>query len=98
MAMEGLADGYVDTVVCHSPWETVDGSIKTIFHNIILGQPLYRHYNCATYRLTPGDADNPLVWGNALRMEIPFDDYPVYHVPELIETPTLAMRMQLCGY
>jgi len=98
VAMEGLADDYVDTVVCHSPWETVDGSIKTIFHNIILGQPLYRHYNCATYRLAAGDADNPLVWGNALRMEIPFDDYPVYHVPELIETPTLAMRMQLCGY
>jgi len=97
-AMMGLEEGYSDVCICHSPWETMDGMIKVAFHYVILGQPVARHYNCATYHLSEADCDNPLVWGNALRMDIPFDDCPVYHVPELIETPTTAMRKELCGY
>ena len=97
-AMTGLKDGYVDVVTPHSPWDETDVLIKAIFHYVILGQPVYRHYNNSIYPITPADADNPLVWGVAMNMGIPFDDYPILHMPEQIETPTLAMRMELCGY
>ena len=98
VAMESLENNFADAVIAHSPWEETDACIKSMYHYLILGQPVARVYDCRSYALTVADADNPLQWGNALRMEIPFDDCPILHQPDVIETPTLAMRMELCGY
>lgn len=96
--MQYFEDSLLDSCVLRDPWDETDCCIKSIFHYVILGQPVARMYELPVYNLTPADTDNPMLWGNLVRWGVPYDDWPVLHQPDIIETPTLAMRMELCGY
>jgi len=38
------------------------------------------------------DGDMPLIWGNVMLKEIPYNDLPVLDMSQYIETPTAAMK------
>lgn len=96
--IDGLRDEYIDEIVEQSPWEEMDGCIKASYHYVVLGQDVERLYYARTYNLTLEDCNNPLQWGCALKTDRPIMELEVMAQPDVIVTPTLEMRKELCGY
>jgi len=106
-ACEVIRDGWADGMATMSAWVDMDVSIKALFTYVILGQPVPEKVEWLTLESLPVYRDEiledyqrpmPMIWGVAVSKGIPYDDLPVLDLPEIIETPTAAMRKELLGY
>jgi len=93
-----IREGWSSAVTSHDSWPEVDLSIKAMFTHVILGKsvpqkvilpsPVYFYDEV----VADWERELPLIWGNIMLKEIPYDDLPVLDMSDYIETPTAAMK------
>lgn len=98
-AVDYIREGYIDGVAAHSPWEVVDAMVKTMLLNTACGLPVARYTELQTYLVMKEDLNSPRwgqtrVWGDMVRENVNFDEWPLLDLPAEygIVTPTVDMK------
>lgn len=91
-----IANGYLDAVAVHSPWEITDVLTKIMLANVCCGQPIpWKDIVIKAELITAENILEPrygyqYTWG-----ELPIEDWdnwPVLDMSEYMYTPTVAMK------
>ena len=95
---------YCTACSAQSSWLQTDYVVKSLFYNVVLGSQIPQRTIIPTEVLTANAVaedwaqSQPTLWGYLMLKEVPLEDWAVLNTPDLFETPTKAMRMELMGY